>query len=177
MGKPLPDITAERRQRRLFLAADSDLPGFADNIAVLVFLTIFMVLYCSPVHAEDVAAAASANSRSSAQESYSWVSGGVGDEARTALQQQAGSYNVQVTFSERHGAYIAGVPFTISRVDGLVKQREAHAGTADGPLLYLRLPPGTYLIRAQIDGVWQSQRVNAPASGAPIKLSFIAVGE
>lgn len=177
MGNRLAAITAQRGQRRLFLAADSDLPGFADNVAVLFSLIIFMVLYCSPLLADEVAAAASANSRSSAQESYSWVSGGVGDEARAALQQDAASYNVQVTFSERHGAYIAGVPFTISRVDGSAKQREAHAGTADGPLLNLRLPPGTYLIRARIDGVWQSQRVNAPASGAPIKLSFIAVGE
>ncbi|TMQ76793.1 hypothetical protein ACCUM_3925 [Candidatus Accumulibacter phosphatis] len=36
------------------------------------------------------------------------------------------------------------------------------------------MPPGSYQIAAQIDGIWQSQHVQAGAPGNSAEVSFVA---
>ncbi|HMW57350.1 MAG TPA: hypothetical protein PKA47_17315, partial [Accumulibacter sp.] len=53
-------------------------------------------------------------------------------------------------------------------------QQQNFSAVSDGPLLYLKLPPGSYQIAAQIDGIWQSQHVQAGAPGNSAEVSFVA---
>jgi hypothetical protein len=53
-------------------------------------------------------------------------------------------------------------------------QQQIYSAVSDGPLLYLKLPPGSYQIAAQIDGVWQNQHVQAGAPGSSANVSFVA---
>lgn len=101
-----------------------------------------------------------------------WISGGIGDEDRAAMQKAAAGFNVRVIFSGRAGEYHAGLPFQIFRSDG----RLLVSGVSDGPWLYLRLRPGTYRITADIDGVSYSRAFQAPTAGQTRQLSFIAGG-
>ena len=51
---------------------------------------------------------------------------------------------------------------------------EIHAGVADGPLLYLKLAPGTYTISAELDGERQQKRITVGSGGRISKAHFMA---
>lgn len=135
-------------------------------------LALCIALPCAPLLAEAVGDVSRANTVSAPHEEFAWMSGGVGDEAREEMRKAAASYNVHVVFSEQRGSYLAGIPFTVTRV-APGNERRLHSALSDGPLLYLKLPPGSYRIAAQIDGVWQTQQVQAGAAGSPARLSFV----
>lgn len=137
-------------------------PSFAGALAALV-----AALACPPLLADEIG-----NASNTSQAGISWISGGIGDDARDEMRKAASAYNVLVVFSERSGAYLAEIPFTVSGRDG----REVLAGTTDGPLLYIKLPAGSYRISAQIDGNWQSKRIQAGTSGRPVRTMFISRG-
>lgn len=110
------------------------------------------------------------NTYSGPRDEVSWVSGGVGDDARDEMRKAAVDYNVLMVFSEARGHYLADVPFRITRRSG----DTIYAGTSEGPLLYLKLPPGTYKIAADLNGAWQSKRVLITPSARVHRLSFVA---
>jgi hypothetical protein len=112
------------------------------------------------------------NAISSPQEKMPWMSGGVGDEALAEMRNAAAAYSVHLMFSNRQGSYLADIPFTVSKLNG----PELYSGVSTGPLLYLNLPPGTYLIAAQLDGRWQRKHIRA-GTGAPVKASFVGHGK
>lgn len=126
-----------------------------------------------PLWAQDSDAAARLNSTSAPQAEVPWISGGIGDEAREAMRKSASAYNVHVVFSARSGAYLAAIPVTVTRRNG----QKIHSGVSEGPLLYLKLPPGSYQLAAEIDGVWQSRRIEAGTSGRATKVMFVSRGE
>ena len=101
------------------------------------------------------------------------MSGGIGDEALADMRKVAAAYNVHVVFSEQRGNYLASIPFTVARL-AAGNQQQIYSAVSDGPLLYLKLPPGSYQIAAQIDGVWQSQHVQAGTPGSSANVSFVA---
>lgn len=139
-------------------------------------LAVFATLQCASLQAEEidqVDAVARANVVSAPQSPVSWMSGGIGDEARDDMRKAAAGYNVHLVFSDRQGAYLANIPFCVSRPDG----REIQSGVSEGPLLYLQLPPGAYQIAAMIDGTWQSRRIQAGTSPRSVRMSFIARGD
>jgi len=44
----------------------------------------------------------------------------------------------------------------------------------EGPLLYLKLPSGSYQIAVELDGAWQSKRIQTSTSGKATKVRFVA---
>lgn len=142
-------------------------PSLAGGLAALV-----AALACPPLLADEIGNAAKLNASNTSQAGISWMSGGIGDEARDEMRKAASGYNVLVVFSERGGAYLAEIPFSVSGRDG----REVLAGTTDGPLLYIKLPAASYRLSAQIDGNWQSKRIYASTSGRPVRTMFISRG-
>lgn len=147
-------------------------PSWQRTLA-LPALVLFAALQCAPSMADEATDVASANATSAPQEKVSWMSGGIGDDARDEMRKAAPNYNVHLLFSARAGNYLADIPFKVSTGNG----QEIYTGVSEGPLLYLKLQPGSYQIAAQIDGAWQSKRVQVPRSGAPARISFIAKGE
>lgn len=136
-------------------------------------LALVVALQCLPLAAQEVGDVAKQNATSAPQAEIPWMSGGIGDEARDEMRKAAAAYSVHLVFSDREGSYLAGIPFTVSKVNG----RELYSGVSAGPLLYLKLPPGSYQIAAKFDGVWHSKRIQAGTSGAPAKVSFVWNGK
>ena len=89
------------------------------------------------------------------------VSGGVGDEDRDALMQAYGQYNLHLAFAEKSGDYVADVGVKVRDSRG----REMWSGTADGPLLFMKLPPGRYEVVADFDGKEQRKSVQVGPRG------------
>ena len=136
-------------------------------------LALVVAAYWAPLWAETVDAVAKQNVTSAPQEQLPWISGGVGGEARDEMRKSAAAYSVHLMFSNHQGSYLADIPFTVSKPNGL----ELYSGVSAGPLLYLNLPPGTYQIAVQLDGVWQNRRIRAGTSGYPAKASFVGNGK
>jgi hypothetical protein len=72
-----------------------------------------------------------------------YVSGGVGLEEREALEAMADRFNLELTFAMSSGNYLSDVRVRIVDRSG----RLVLEATADGPLLYTRLPPGSYTVQ------------------------------
>ena len=133
-------------------------------------LALVVVLQCGLLQAnaaDDVAAAGAT------QAEIPWMSGGVGEEAREEMRMAASAYNVHVVFSARNGDYLADIPVTVTTRNG----RKIYSGVSEGPLLYLKLSPGSYRIAARIDGAWQDKRIESGASGRTTKVTFVSRGE
>ncbi len=109
------------------------------------------------------------NARGASGDNISWLSGGIGDEARDEMRRSASSYNVHLVFSTRTGAYLADVPFSVAR-----NGQEVYSGVSDGPLLYLKLKPGSYRISATIDGATQARDIKVAASQQSARLVFVS---
>ncbi len=133
-------------------------------------LALGFALFAAPLLADDTAGVVSHNATSVPQEEISWMSGGIGDEARDEMRRAAASYSVHLVFSEADGHYLASIPYSVSRANG----REIYAGISEGPLLYLKLGPGSYRIAAKLDGAWQSKLVSVGGRGLPARVSFVA---
>ncbi|MBS1199155.1 MAG: hypothetical protein H6R18_2940, partial [Proteobacteria bacterium] len=65
------------------------------------------------------------------------------------------------------------IPFTVARQNG----QKLHEGVSEGPLLYLKLRPGSYQIAAEIDGRWQSKSIRIGTSGSAAKMMFVSGSE
>lgn len=91
-----------------------------------------------------------------------WMSGGVGEDERDAMQAQSAQYNLAMTFANRKsGAYRADVSVQVRDAKGEVVLSAQGAG----PLLYAKLEPGHYRVSATALGRTQSQQVSVPREG------------
>ena len=136
-------------------------------------IAMVVALHCVPAIAVELDDAITGNVASAPQAGISWLSGGVGDEAMTEMRKVSAAYNVQLMLTGPRGNYLASVPFKVSRPNG----KPTVSGVTEGPLLYLKLPAGSYQIAVQTDGAWQSRRVQAASSGKATKVRFVAKGE
>lgn len=72
-----------------------------------------------------------------------FVTGGIGDDERQAIEAAKASYNVHVTNASTNGAFVEDTQVVIRKKDGTeVLSVEA------GPLLYVQLPAGSYTLEA-----------------------------
>ena len=126
-----------------------------------------------PASAGEVGNVTKQNTVSAPQAELSWMSGGIGDDARDEMRRTGDAYSVHVVFSDRQGAYLASVPFTVTKMNG----RELYSGVSTGPLLYLKLPPGSFMIAAKFDGTWHKQRIQSGSSDNPARVSFFSYGK
>ncbi len=94
------------------------------------------------------------------------LSGGVGLTERAEMQAQAGKYNLRLEFARaRDGAYFADVNVRIRNQAGKTVLNLEHTG----PLVYARLPAGTYRVEATRDTV-RKQQVVQVKKGAPTRV-------
>jgi hypothetical protein len=96
-----------------------------------------------------------------------YASGGGGEAERAALEARSDEYNLRLTFTVHDtGAMLADVALTVDDV----RQGRVFALAASGPLVYLKLPPGTYTVSATSKGVEQRRRITLDRSGEPREL-------
>lgn len=95
-----------------------------------------------------------------------YITGGVGSEQREEMKARRGDYNLLLTFANRDGEMRASVAVTVRDRSGKTVLEVPDAG----PMLYAKLPPGTYRVTASTDGV---ERVRTATVGrAPRELNF-----
>ncbi|WER50612.1 hypothetical protein CupriaWKF_30005 [Cupriavidus sp. WKF15] len=91
-----------------------------------------------------------------------YQTGGVGVDEVAAMRRTASEYNLRLTFSGRGGESLAGVNTSILGAKG----QEVFSAVSDGPLLYVRMPPGAYRVVVTADGVEKKTSVTVPRRGA-----------
>lgn len=80
-----------------------------------------------------------------------YISGGVGSEQREEMKAQRGDYNLLLTFADRDGELRAGVAVTVQDRSGRTVLDVSDAG----PMMYAKLPAGSYRVIASTDGKQQ----------------------
>ncbi|AVX87075.1 MULTISPECIES: hypothetical protein [Pseudomonas] len=101
------------------------------------------------------------------QNGINYLSGGIGLDESKAIQQTPG-YNLHMTCSVgMQNEYAANVDVTIEKASGQTVLTLNQAG----PLVYVQLPPGKYIVRATLNG--QERRdVTDVGSGTARNLVF-----
>ncbi|WP_029977657.1 hypothetical protein [Pseudomonas sp. H1h] len=101
------------------------------------------------------------------QNGINYLSGGIGLDESKAIQQTSG-YNLHMTYSVgMQNEYAANVDVTIEKASGQPVLTLNQAG----PLVYVQLPPGKYIVRATLNG--QERRdVTDVGSGTARNLVF-----
>ena len=88
------------------------------------------------------------------------LSGGVGENARKQLAEQARDYGLKLVFTLSTGNFLSDVPFEI--VSG---GRVIVSDTSRGPWAFVKVPPGTYTVNATYEGLKQTRKVTVPNKG------------
>jgi hypothetical protein len=94
----------------------------------------------------------------------SYVSGGVGDDEEAAIRSAAKEYGVLLEFTEvergtSHGRWTADVGISIKAGNEVVLNARA-----DGPLMLVKLKPGSYVAEADRQGAKLTKRLEVKAS-------------
>ncbi|BBP01393.1 hypothetical protein [Sulfuriferula nivalis] len=88
--------------------------------------------------------------------SANFVNGGIGVDEQTMMHNVANEYPLHIEFSKsERGTFLADIPVSIKDSHGKVVFELKDAG----PMLYVRLPKGTYTVNAVFDGEAQSGKV------------------
>ncbi|MGZ8192355.1 MAG: carboxypeptidase-like regulatory domain-containing protein [Methylobacter sp.] len=84
-----------------------------------------------------------------AQGDVTFISGGIGENERNALEAMKGNFNLSLLFAvKRTGKFIADVNVRIADA----KDNTVVETVAEGPYLFARLKPGKYRVTAEKDG-------------------------
>jgi len=84
-----------------------------------------------------------------------YLSGGVTKDEAQAMQSVAPQYNLRAVFIAHTGQYLADLPVSIKTDRGDV----VFDGISEGPMLWVGVPPGRYVVTAQYSGQSMAQRV------------------
>jgi hypothetical protein len=97
------------------------------------------------------------------KDGVTFVSGGIGDGGRAAMDKIAHDYNLRLMFAQQKtGEYLADIGVTITNAAG----KTILATTADGPFFYARVPPGRYKVTATSAGASLTRDIAVSAKGA-----------
>ncbi len=103
-----------------------------------------------------------------AQNSATFVCGGVGDADQKAIKAQASQHHLMLTFALSTGAYLADVDVQIRDSNG----KEVLATRCNGPIMLVDLPSaGTWNVTAQSNGRTLQKQIRA-GSGKPAQATF-----
>ncbi|MBF0516768.1 MAG: hypothetical protein HQK97_06565 [Nitrospirae bacterium] len=87
-----------------------------------------------------------------------YIAGGVGDDDRDALEAIArAKYNLKLIFATNMGSYLADIPVEITGKGG----KKLIEAVSSGPLFFVKLPVGTYTIKATFEGKEKTQKIKA----------------
>ncbi len=96
------------------------------------------------------------------QGDVAYVSGGVGEGEREALRAQADRFNLRMELAAKNGEYISNANVSVRNRSG----EEVLNVVPEGPLLYAKLPAGSYTISADYAGKTQQKRVTLGAASS-----------
>lgn len=97
-----------------------------------------------------------------AMQGVTYLTGGIGEDDVQQLRAAAAKYNLRVTFASKTGAYLSDVDVSVSTES----KRDVLSIRTDGPLLFVQVPPGRYILAANYAGKAQTKHVTVPPKGA-----------
>jgi hypothetical protein len=104
------------------------------------------------------------------QDGISYVTGGVGADETNAMKANARNYNLFISNSEKNGSFTDSTSIVITGKQATLTVNDA------GPLLYVKLPPGEYVVRAS-NGDQKSERTVTVANKGQAQIHFIWKGK
>jgi hypothetical protein len=93
-----------------------------------------------------------------------YVTGGISDSDVQRTQELARGMNVQLVFALMNGDYLADVDVVVQDARG----REVLRVEGADPLLFARVPPGRYVVKAEVEGKPLERRIEVGASGREV---------
>lgn len=96
-----------------------------------------------------------------------YLSGGTGADERQELLAKEGEFNLKIVTADTSGDYLANVQIAIESA----KRERVLEAKMEGPILLVKLAPGTYTIRATSSKKTQTRSVTVPAQG-PRRVDF-----
>ncbi len=102
------------------------------------------------------------------RDGVSYLAGGVGVEEREAVRKLEHFFNLKLMFAQRDGHFIGDVKVTITTSQG---ERVTEID-ANGPLLYVLLPVGSFRLEASFQGQPQQREVTLKAAPAKTDANF-----
>ena len=85
---------------------------------------------------------------------YPYLAGGVSSNEREIFVKRSRDFNLKLSFADRKGPYIADVEVVIEAAKG----GEIIRMEVDGPLFFIQLPDGNYVVKATFNR--ETKRVN-----------------
>lgn len=101
----------------------------------------------------------------------SFVTGGVGDDEKAAIEESKADYNLHLTNASPDGAFVGDVHVIIAKKTG--NEMEPALNVIAGPLLYVKLPQGTYVLEATLGEQSKRQDIKVTAKTTSITKSLI----
>lgn len=116
---------------------------------LLFFLLVFVLdpLTCgmprTTLFAAEIAAPRTITEGKTAQ-GYPYLAGGISSNERELFVERSRDFNLRLSFADRKGPYIADVQFVIETAKGgqIIRLE------GEGPLFFIRLPDGHYVVKA-----------------------------
>jgi hypothetical protein len=132
-----------------------------DSMSIKAFARLLQCIAVVAAAAVSTVVAAQQVPAPAGQSSVPYLTGGTDQDELAQLMEQAATYNVKILLAERNGAYITGVKVSVTGSGGKPVLQVASVG----PLLFARLPAGTYEVTATHEGVSQVRRLSVGAKG------------
>jgi hypothetical protein len=98
----------------------------------------------------------------------SYVTGGTGTDEREKIEAQAAGFNLKLTHAAPNGDFVSNVQVRIS--DGQGKQ--VIDTVTEGPLMYAKLPPGSYTVACTFNGKEQKRTVQVSAQRSELMFTW-----
>ena len=108
---------------------------------------------------------------STAQDDVTYVTGGIGEDEKAAIEAAKADYNLHITNSSADGAYVGDVRVKVIRAHGSMVEEKL--SVAAGPLLYVRLPAGKYTLEAKLGEQVKHQEVTVARKGQPVRIQLV----
>jgi hypothetical protein len=89
------------------------------------------------------------------------ISGGIGSDARDQLAQQGHDHNLKLVFALSNRDYVSDVEVSIADSRG----GSVASATSQGPWMFVKLPPGSYTVKATFNGKAETKKVTVGKSG------------
>jgi len=100
---------------------------------------------------------------------YPYLTGGVGSDERSALEERGKDYNVKLVFAESDGSFVAAVALQIVGA----KNQPIASLTTTGPWFYIQLPPGIYHVKASFAGQVKEARGLRVSQDKRVQRAFV----
>lgn len=97
-----------------------------------------------------------------------FVTGGIGDDELQAIEASKADYNLHVMSASSTGAFVGDSRVVITRKLG--NETEEMLSVVAGPVLYVRLPAGSYTLEAKLGDQSKKQNFSVSKKGAAARV-------